>query len=63
MHVLKCFSLRNHSIQHKLQVLTVDIVNFLPNYSQRSQDRVAEYSECSQCCLVYAPGETDRILL
>ena len=28
----------NHSIQQKLQVLTVDIVKFLPNYSQKSQD-------------------------
>ena len=38
MHVLKCFLLRNHSIQQKLQVLTVHFVKFLPNCSQRSQD-------------------------
>ena len=63
MHVLKCFLLRNHSIQQKLQVLTVDIVKFLPNCSHRSQDCVAEYSEYSQCCLAYAPRGTDRILL
>ena len=38
MYVLKCFLLRNHSMQQKLQVLTVDIVKFLPYCSQRSQD-------------------------
>ena len=63
MHVLKCFLLRNHSIQKKLQVLTVDIVKFLPNCSQRSQDLVAEYYEYSQCCLAYAPRGKDRISL
>ena len=63
MHVLKCLLLRNHSIQKKLQVLTVDIVTFLPNCSQRSQDWVAEYSEYSQCFLAYAPRGKDRISL
>ena len=63
MHVLKCFLLRNHSIRQKLQILTVDIVKFLPNCSQRSQDWVTEYSEYSQCCLVYAPRGTEGILL
>ena len=63
MYVSKCFLSRNHSIQQKLQVLTVGIVKFLPNCSQRSQDGVAQYSECSQCCLAYAPRGTDKILL
>ena len=38
MYVLKCFLLRKHSMQQKLQVWTVDIVKFLPNYCKRSQD-------------------------
>ena len=55
MHLLELFLLRNHSIQQKLQVLTVDIVKVLPNYSQSSYNLVAEYSEYSRCCLALCP--------
>ena len=63
MHVLKCFLLRNHSIQQKLQVLTVDIVKLLPNCSHSQRSHYSEYSEYSQCCSVYAPRGTEGILL